>query len=310
MISAVFPAYNEEENVAELHRRLVAALDGLGEPYEIIAVDDGSTDGTFKRLSALSPLRIISLARNVGQAAALDAGIKAARGDVIVTIDADLQDDPEDIGKLVAKLNEGYDVVSGWRCGRTDPLFRRLFSRAANALTGLVMGVRLHDFAGPLKAIRRPALDGVALYGGMHSFLPAVLAARGARVAEVPVRHSPRRAGLSKYGPAKLFALAADLLVVKFMADYLARPFRFFGGWGLFAGFLGLAFGVAAIVLKLLDIRDFTQTPLPTLTALFVVLGALLVMMGFIAELLLRIYYETRGRTPYVVKSVVENNRR
>lgn len=293
--------------MALLHKRLYDVLKKTGEDFEIIAVDDGSTDGTPEELKKLSPLTVISFARNKGQSAALDAGIKKARGEIIVTIDADLQNDPEDIALVVKKLREGYDVVSGWRVSRHDNFGRRAISSFANWLTSFMMGLPLHDTAGPLKAIRRTVLEGVNLYGEMHSFLPAILFARGAKVAEVPVHHAKRNAGKAKYHPSKLMKSTADLLVVKFMSDYMARPFLFFGGWGFVSFILGCVVGSASLILKIFEIRKITETPLPILATLLIVVGVLLIMIGFLAEIMLRIYYENKGGTPYIIKSTVEN---
>ena len=310
MLSIIFPAYNEEGNVALLHKRLCVALKKNGEDFEIIAVDDGSTDKTLEELKKLFPITIISLARNKGQSAALDAGIKKSRGDIIVTIDADLQNDPDDIPLLIQKIREGYDVVSGWRVDRHDTMARKIISRFANWLTSFMMGVDLHDSAGPLKAIQSSVLKEVNLYGEMHSFLPAILHARGAKVAEIPVRHFKRNVGKAKYHPLKLMKSMADLLVVKFMSDYMARPFLFFGGWGFVSFLLGCFAGSVSIALKIFEIRNITQTPLPILATLLIVVGVLLIMIGFLAEIMLRVYYETKGQTPYIVKDVIENRER
>ncbi|MBI2048136.1 MAG: glycosyltransferase family 2 protein [Parcubacteria group bacterium] len=307
MISVIFPAYNEEKNVGTLHKKIYEVLKGIGNDFEIIAVDDGSTDDTLKELKKLSPLTIVSFAKNKGQSAALDAGIKKSKGDIIVTIDADLQNNPDDIPLLIEKLNVGYDVVSGWRAHRHDSFARKIISRIANRLTSSISGLQLHDSAGPLKAIRRKVLQEVNLYGEMHSFLPAILYARGARVTEIPVSHLNRISGKSKYHPAKLMKSFADLLVVKFMSDYMARPFLFFGGWGIVSIFLGFVSGFAAIILKLMGLFHLSQTPLPTLTVLFIVVGVILIMMGFLAEIMLRIYYENKNATPYIVKEIIEN---
>jgi len=307
MLSVIFPTYNEEGNVKELHARLVKTLTSLGVQYEIIAVDDCSTDNTVTHLKPLKPIKIIVFARNMGQSAALNAGMREAQGEVVVFLDADLQNNPEDIPLLLAKIKEGYDAVSGWRVNRQDPLHRRFISRCANYTTYKVTGLRLNDFATPFKVCRKEVLEGVVLYGGMHSFLPAILHARGARVTEIPVPHNERISGNTKYPVSKLAKAFADLMVVKFLSDYLARPLLFFGGWGIFSIFLGVISGVAAFILKVMEIRNITQTPLPILATLFIVVGLLLIMMGFLAELLLRIYYETKDRTPYVVKTIIEN---
>lgn len=310
MISVIFPAYNEEKNVSVLHQQILAALESRNDDFEIIAVDDGSTDHTLAELKKLYPLTIISFAKNKGQSAALDAGIKRARGDIIITIDADLQNDPRDLNLLVDKIDEGYDVVSGRRQNRRDNAGRKIISRLANQLTFRMTGLPLHDVASPLKAIKRSVLKGVNLYGEMHSFLPVVLFARGARVTEVPVQHFNRAAGSSKYHPIKLMKSVADLLVVKFMSDYMSRPFLFFGGWGLASIGLGGIAGGASLILKLFEIRNITQTPLPILATLLIVVGVILAMMGFLAEIMLRIYYETRRETLYIIREVIENEHR
>lgn len=307
MISVVFPAYNEEKNVEELHRRILFTLRKMDEKFEIIAVDNASTDGTLGKLKTLSPIKVVILARNLGQTAGLDAGIKAAQGEIVVTLDADLQNDPEDIPRLVEKLGEGYDVVSGWRANRKDTLGRRILSRLANWLAYRVTGLYLHDSACALKAYKKDVLNGVNLYGEMHVFLPAVLHGRGARVSEISVQHHDRVAGISKHNFLKAVRNIGDLLVVKFLSDYLARPFLFFGGWGMASIALGVLSGGTAIVLKIFAIRDLGQTPLPILATLFIVVGVIIIMVGFLAEIMLRIYYETNGKTPYIIKSVEEN---
>lgn len=255
------------------------------------------------------PIKIIVFSRKMGQSAALDAGFKSAKGDIIVTIDADLQNNPEDIPHLINKLNEGYDIVSGWRMQRNDHMHRKIISRAANILTSRITGVHLKDSAAPLKAIRRIFLHDLNLYGEMHSYLPAILHSRGARIIQIPVAHYERKFGKTKYHTTKLLKSFGDLIVVKFMNDYLAHPFHFFGGWGLVSIMFGFITGATSVVLKLMQLKNFTQTPLPLLAVLLVVVGVILVMMGFIAEIMLRIYYETRGKAPYIIKAVIENNR-
>lgn len=306
MISVVFPAYNEEDNVTELHRRIKETLIQLGEPYEIIAVDNGSQDATLERLKHLSPARIVVLAKNLGQTAGLDAGIKAAKGDIIVTLDADLQNDPDDIPRLITKLNEGYDVVSGWRVDRADTLGRKVLSRLANWLTYKVTGLYLHDHACALKAYRAIFLKDVNLYGEMHVFLPAILFAQGAKIAEIPVKHHERKRGISKHNFIKAIKDLGDLATIKFISGYMLRPFIFFGGWGAASIFLGFLIVGTSIVLKIMHIRNFGQTPLPIIATLFITLGFLLFMLGFIAEMLIRIYYETKHERPYKIREVIE----
>lgn len=309
MISIVFPAYNEEENVAELHRLIVDAMAAYGKPYEIIAIENGSTDGTLRRLKELNPLTIIVLSRNFGQTAALDAGIHSARGEIVVTLDADLQNDPQDIPLLLKKLEEGYDCAAGWRRDRKDPLAREILSRVANWLTRSVTGIPLHDFACALKAFRKEYMQDVHLYGEMHVFLPAILHARGAKIAEVPVRHSPRRRGASKHYFMKAVKDIADLFTVKFLFSYAARPLVFFGGWGMASVALALVSAVWAVASTYAEGIHIIQSPFTFLAITFLVVGFILLMMGFMAEMLVRIYYEGRRMSPYVVSDIIENGK-
>jgi len=306
MISVVIPAYNEEENVAELHRRLVRALDALRTPYEIVIVENGSHDKTFEVLKFLSPIKIVRLRKNFGQAGGIDAGIASAKGDIVLTMDADLQNDPADIGKIIAKLNEGYDIVVGWRRDRHDLLWRKVHSRLANWLTGRVTGLHLHDHACALKAYRREMLEGITLYGEMHVFLPAFLvASRGASIAEVVVAHHERGSGMSKHHLMRGVKAISDLFTVKFLSTTI-RPLLVFTGWGL-ASFACASGAVAlSVFLRVAKGIYFSATPLPVMATLFVVVGFLFIMMGFLGELMLRIYYDTQGAKPYSVKEIIE----
>ena len=305
MLSVVFPAYNEEGNVVELHRRLVAALSKIGKPYEIIAIDNASSDRTYERLKALSPIRIIRIAYNIGQTAALDAGIQAARGDVVVTLDADLQNDPDDIPRMLQKLEDGYDLVVGWRKDRHDTFGRQLFSALANKVTRMVLGVRLHDYACALKVFRKKYLHGVHLYGEMHVFLAGIMHFRGARVTEMEVTHHARGSGLSKHTFVKGAKDLADLFTIKFLFG-TTRPLVLFGSIALLFVVLSLIAALTAIVLKVIAFANFNQTPLPLITAFFGIGGLILFMMGLIAELVLRTYYERSGNTPYFITSEEE----
>lgn len=306
MLSVIFPAKNEEGSVEELHRRLKSALDGIGESYEIVAVDDGSWDGTVEKLKGLSPLRVIVLARNYGQSLALDAGVQAARGDTIATIDADLQNDPADIPLMVAKLYEGYDAVVGWREERRDPFGRRLLSSLANWLTRKITGLKLHDYACGLKVFKRRFIEDFHLYGEMHVFLAAILHLRGAKITEVVVRHRERSRGVSKHTILKAVKNLADLLTIKFLMS-TSRPLVFFGGVGLASWLVGGVAAIWAVVLKIMDLRNFAQTPLPIVASLFIILGFFLVMMGFLAELMLRAYHEGSGKVVYKIRETIEN---
>ncbi len=306
MISVIFAAKNEEGSVAELHRRIKAALGGLGEPYEIIAVDDGSGDRTVDELRKLSPIKIVALAKNYGQSLALDAGMQAASGEIIVITDADLQNDPADIPALIGKIREGFDAAVGWRKDRKDPFGRRLLSRAANWLTRKIAGLSIHDYACGLKTFKKEFIEGVRLYGEMHVFLAAILNFRGAKIAEVEVRHHGRVRGVSKHSFAKAIKNIADLLTIKFLMS-TSRPLVFFGGAGLASWLVGGLLASWAVVLKIWDLRNFAQTPLPVVASLFIILGFFLVMMGFLAELMLRAYHEGSGKVVYKIREIIEN---
>ncbi len=304
MISVLFPAYNEEANVAELHRQLIAVCNGLHEPYEIIAIDNASTDKTAAVLQTLSPLTVVTFAYNIGQTAALDAGIKQAQGDIVVILDGDLQNDPADIPRLLEKMREGYDGVVGWRQDRHDSMGRKIFSRFANWLTRRIAGLDLHDYGCALRAFRSELLRNIHLYGVMHVFIPVILADRGARITEIPVQHHERRAGISKYNFSKMATDLADLLTIKFLYSYALRPLVFFGTWALGSFAVASIAVIASMIIKWQGIYGFSQTPLPVIAALFCILSFLLLMLGFVVELLIRIYFESRGQTPYHIKSV------
>lgn len=307
MISIIFPTYNEEDSVAELHARIVDAMKSHGDTYEIIAIENGSTDKTLERLKKLTPLKIIVFPRNFNQTGALDAGINSARGDIIVTLDADLQNDPADIPELLKKLEEGYDCVAGWRRERHDSIGRWILSKAANWLTRRVTGLKLHDFACALKAFRKEYMQDVHLYGEMHVFLPAILYARGAKITEIPVRHHERKHGVSKHYFMKAVKDIADLFTVKFLFSYVARPLVFFGGWGIVSILLGLVSAGAAVRQKYIIGTHLFESPYTYLGITFLIVGFILAMLGFIAELLVRIYYEGRQMMPYVVSDIIEN---
>jgi dolichol-phosphate mannosyltransferase len=313
-LSVVIPIYDEEENIPTLLEWLRSALKRLGLRYEIIAVDDGSRDNgaaVLKRYAAEIPeLRIVRLRRNSGQAAAIMAGLERATGEVIVTIDADLQNDPDDIGKLVAKLNEGYDVVSGWRKDRRDhPLRRNLTSRIANRLISRISGIHLHDYGCTLKAYRRSIIRDLRLYGEMHRFIPIYAHWLGARVTEIEVKHHPRRFGHSKYGLERVVKVILDLLVVAFLDRYLVKPIYVFGSIGL--GMLGLSLLVFLwmIGLRVFEGASFISTPLPSLAAILGAVGIIALLLGLLAEIVMRIYFESQGRRAYLVGELVNFDR-
>jgi glycosyltransferase involved in cell wall biosynthesis len=305
-VSIVVPVLNEEENVLPLYRRLVAALRELGRPYEIVVVDDGSQDATYARFDDLaesdSSLRLVKLRRRYGQAAAMAAGFDHARGAVIVAIDGDCQNDPADSGLLLAKIDEGYDVVSGWRQDRKDGLVRRLPSRIANWLIGRVTGVTLHDYGCTLKAYRAEIVDEMQLYGDLHRFLPALAHMAGARIVEVPVRHHPRTNGSSKYGLGRTFSVILDLMTVKFLSAWSSKPSHVFGGGGLVLCMVGTAFvGWTAYEKFVNGVYVYRQPSLLVGVFLFTV-GVNLLLLGLLAELIVRTHHESQSKSTYLVR--------
>ncbi len=309
-LSIVIPVYNEVESVHLMHRQLTEALSRLDRSYEVIYVDDGSTDGTFnvlRMLQATDPhVRVIRFRRNYGQTPAMSAGFEHAAGAVIVTMDGDLQNDPNDIPRLLERIDEGWDIASGWRAHRRDPLVTRtLPSRAANGLISLVSGVRLHDHGCTLKAYRADVLKNLRLYGDMHRFIPAVAASVGATVVEVPVHHHPRRFGKSKYGLSRIFKVALDLILLKFLLTYATRPLRIFGVAGMVTFALGLLVTSYLSFIKLVLGHPIGGRPLLMLGVLLLMLGVQLISMGLLGELLVRIYHESQRKPIYVVRDAL-----
>ncbi|MDY7040554.1 MAG: glycosyltransferase family 2 protein [Chloroflexota bacterium] len=314
-LSVVIPIYNEVDNVTELHARLHAVLDELGCSYEIIAVDDGSADGTGKVLTSLVAddphLKVVRFRRNFGQTAGFAAGFDLARGRVVVTIDADLQNDPADIPLLLDKMAEGYDVVSGWRRHRQDPLIsRKLPSMIANRLISWVTGVHLHDYGCSLKAYDWYVVKNVQLYGELHRFIPALASWIGVRVAEVPVRHYPRKRGKSKYGISRTIRVILDLLTVRFLLSFSARPMQLFGLLGLTAFSGGFVVAVYLTIMKLVFDQSIGNRPLLLLAILLIMVGFQLLTMGLLGELVVRTYHETQDKPIYVIREVVQGGRR
>lgn len=310
-LSLLIPLYNEEENLAPLLEAVHAAVSPLGMSYEVVLVDDGSSDATprlLKDAARKDPrLRAVILRRNFGQTAALAAAIAHARGRILVPLDGDLQNDPADIPRLLAKLEEGYDVASGWRKDRQDTfLTRTLPSRLANALISRISGVHLHDYGCSLKAYRREVLDPALLVGEMHRFVPILASWQGARVAEVEVRHHPRLRGTSKYGLGRTFKVLLDLATVKFMGSYLTKPIYLFGGGGLFMGTLGALLAGWTLYRKLFDGVYVKDQPLFLVAIFFGLVGVQLIMLGLLGEVLSRVYFAATGSPPYAVREVVE----
>jgi glycosyltransferase involved in cell wall biosynthesis len=309
-ISIFLPVFNEEPNLRPLQEKLESALAELGCSAEILYVDDGSTDGSLEVLREIaakdSRVRVIALRRNYGQTPAMAAGIHAARGRVLIPMDADLQNDPVDIARLLDKLDEGYDVVSGWRRNRRDPLFtRKIPSMMANWLISKIGGVPLHDYGCSLKAYRRESLADVQLYGEMHRFIPIYASWSGARVAEIPVEHHPRTMGKSKYGLSRTMKVVFDLMTIKFMASYQTKPLYVFGWAGLLTFLVSFLCAVFAFLMKFASWphhADFIQTPLPVLTMVMLVLGIQFFLMGLLAEMLVRTYHESQAKAIYTVR--------
>jgi glycosyltransferase involved in cell wall biosynthesis len=294
----VVPVHDEERSVALLYDELTSALEPLGVPWETIFVDDGSTDGTFAALTRLHNdarnVRVVRLRRNFGKAAALVAGFDQAHGDIVVTIDGDLQDDPAEIPRLLAKLDEGFDLVSGWKTRRQDPLTRRLLSKVFNRVTSAFSGVRLHDMNCGLKAYRAEVVHGLRLYGELHRFIPVLAHYRGFRIAELPVNHRPREHGRSRYGVERYLRGFLDLLTVSFIGRYRHRPLHLFGGLGLVLGLVGVAVLVYLTVVKALG-HAIGQRPLLLLGVLLVVIGMQFFSLGLISEMITS-HHEERAR--------------
>jgi glycosyltransferase involved in cell wall biosynthesis len=306
-ISVFLPVYNEEPNLRPLHAKLDEALRRLGRTAEIIYVDDGSNDGSLEILRGLARIdprvRVVALRRNYGQTAAMAAGIDAATGRVLIPMDADLQNDPADIVRLLEKLDEGYDVVSGWRKNRQDTLVtRKIPSMIANRIISWIGGVPLHDYGCSLKAYRRESLEDVRLYGEMHRFIPIYASWAGARVTEIPVEHHPRTMGKSKYGLSRTLKVVLDLMTIKFMASYQTKPIYVFGTFGIFAFIISMLAGLYAVFLKIFHRADFVQTPLPILAIVMFAVGVQFLLMGLLAEMLVRTYHESQAKRIYAVR--------
>ena len=307
-ISVVIPVFDEAENVADLHRELTASLEAHGRPYEVLFVDDGSRDATLERLmeiEAADPrVRVLRLRRNFGQTAAFSAGFDHARGDVVVTSDGDLQNDPADIPRLLARLDEGYDMVCGWRRARHDAASRKVPSWFANRLISWATGVHLHDYGCSLKAMRLEVVRGMRLYGEMHRFIPAIASWMGVSVAELEVNHRPRTRGHSKYGLGRTLRVLLDLFTVKFLLAYGTRPAHLFGLWGVASGGLGFALLGYLTYVKFYLGESIGGRPLLLVSGGLVFFGVMLICTGLLAEMLVRIYHESQGKPTYVVKEI------
>ncbi|RLF62300.1 MAG: glycosyltransferase [Thermoplasmata archaeon] len=306
--SIVIPVYNEEENIAPLYEKIASVMKNMGE-YEIIFIDDSSTDGTFKKIKKLNEkdgaVRCIRFRRNFGKTAALTAGFERAEGDVIITMDGDMQNDPEDIPSLV-KMLEKYDAVSGWRYSRKDPWLRKkLPSRISNAISRWITVLNLHDFNCALKAYKKEALKDIELYGDMHRYIPAVLAWKGYKVGEIKVRHHERKHGKSKYGARRFLRGFFDLINFKFWADYSTRPLHFFGGIGSALLASGFFIDLYLVLLKIFYGETLSNRPLLLLGILLMILGLQIVFFGFLAEIMIRQYYTSSNKKMYNIKEML-----
>jgi glycosyltransferase involved in cell wall biosynthesis len=309
-ISVFLPVFNEEDNIEGLNIRLADALEKLDRSYEVIYVDDGSTDRSLIKLREAAMrdprVRVISFRRNFGQTAAMSAGIDHARGEILIPMDADLQNDPADIERLLDKLDEGYDVVSGWRRDRKDQwLTRQIPSRFANRLISKLSGVELHDFGCSLKAYRREALTGVRLYGEMHRFIPIYAGWAGARVTEIPVVHHPRHAGKSKYGLSRTIKVLFDLITIKFLSSYLTKPLYLFGSAGLVCLVVSLFSFAFSLYYRFVEGVHLNRMPLATLSMIMFAMGVQFIFMGLLAEMIVRTYHESQDKPTYVIRETI-----
>ena len=308
-LSIILPIYNESPNISILF----AALQKVLQPYqyEIIAVNDGSRDDSFEQLKKLchenKNIKAINFKKNFGQSAAFNAGIHHASGDVLILMDSDLENDPQDIPSLLAKIEEGYDVVSGWRQNRWKGqwLKRKLPSLIANKLISYISGVKLQDYGCMLKAYKKEVIKDVVLYGEMHRFIPVYCSWHGGRVTEIPVSYRPRQFGKSNYGIMRSYRVILDLILIKFLEKYLHRPIHFFGGIGIFSCLVAFMAGLLAFYYKFTGQKTLIETPLPTICAMFLTIGVQMILIGVIAELLMRTYYESQHKSPFSIKEKI-----
>ncbi len=309
-LSIVIPIYNEKESILKLYKELYKTLSGMTLKYEVLLIDDGSTDGTFNELVNVNNenklFKIISFRKNFGQTSAISAGFDFAEGKVIITLDADLQNDPRDIPLLLEKLNEGYDIVSGWRVNRKDKAITRRFpSIIANRIISKLTGVYLHDYGCTLKAYKREVIKNIDLYGEMHRYIPAIASWMGVRVAEVPVRHHSRKYGRSKYGVSRTIKVILDIITVKFLLSYSQSPIQIFGVLGLFSATAGFIMTAYLIIMRIFFNQPLSERPLFILSIFMIFIGIQLITMGLLAEVLMRVHHEVRNRSTYVVKEMI-----
>ncbi len=308
-LSVILPVYNEAKGIELLFSTLEKALSSYS--YEVIAVNDGSKDSSWEEMckgaAKNTAFKLINLKRNFGQTAAINAGIQAATGEILILIDSDLENDPNDIPKLLAKIDEGYDVVSGWRKDRWKGQFltRKVPSLAANGLISKISGVKLHDYGCTLKAYKSDVIKDVRLYGQMHRFIPVFCKWQGGKVTEIPVNYQPRLYGKSNYGLFRIYKVILDLILIKFLDKFMHRPIHFFGGAGILSFVVMLLTSGLAVYFKVTGQKDFIQTPLPTISAMFMVVGVLMILMGVLAEMLMRTYYESQDKFPFTIKEKI-----
>jgi len=312
-LSIVIPIYNEKESVKILYEKLNKTLSGMGLDYEVLMIDDGSIDSTYDELSDVhkkdDKFKVIRFRRNFGQTAAMSAGFYYAKGDVIVTMDADLQNDPADIPEMLKMMDKGYDIVSGWRKNRQDKAFTRRFpSVVANKIISVLTRVHLHDYGCTLKAYRREVIKNIDLYGEMHRYIPAVASWMGVKVAEIPVKHHGRKFGRSKYGMSRTIRVILDIITIKFLLSYSQRPIQIFGLMGLFSTLGGILVTAYLIVMRLFFGQSLADRPLFILSIFIIFIGIQLITMGLLAEILMRVYHEAQNKPTYVVKDILEKN--
>ena len=310
-LSIIIPIYNEEKSILKLYQKLKKVLSNLSMQYEIIAINDGSIDNSYKVLKEISQnddiFKVINFRKNFGQTAAISAGIDASKGEIIIPMDADLENRPEDIPNLLNKLNEGYDVVSGWRKDRWKESFftRRLTSYIANWLISKIVGLKLHDYGCTMKVYRRNIIKDIKFYGDMHRFIPAYAVWYGAKIVEVPIDYKPREHGESKYGIGRTFRVLLDILTVKFLTDYFNRPMHFFGKIGFWLFSFSFLSGLLALFLRFYLGISLILTPLPLLTVFLIIIGIQFILMGLLAEILIRTYYESQDKPIYLIKDKI-----
>jgi glycosyltransferase involved in cell wall biosynthesis len=310
-LSVVIPVYNERENISYLYENLNKILPTLGKKYEVLLIDDGSIDGTFNELLKIheqnNNYKIIKFRKNFGQTPAMSAGFDYANGEIIITLDADLQNDPQDIPQLIEKMNEGYDIVSGWRINRQDKaVSRKLPSKIANWLISGLTGVRIHDYGCTLKAYSRDVVKNIELYGEMHRYIPAVASWMGISVAEVPVHHHSRKFGKSKYGISRTIRVILDIIILKYLLTYSQKPIQIFGLIGLFTGLVGGIITLYLIIMRLFFSEALSSRPLFTLSIFMIFIGVQLITMGILGELLMRTYHEASGKPTYAIKKIID----